>query len=341
MGKVAQKNFSEKNKKSEILEAYNKVLKELREKTKSSKEENEKKEEKEILNQTKDLSLEKIVKTLADLKLQTSRAVEMLEENMTEEFKKLNTLRKAIEIENKQLEEVHQIQINADSLEALLESQKRSKEEFEEKKEDEEIEFENEMTEKRDVWEEEKKEYEKKRKEYEENIKKQREREEEEYKYNIAMQRKLDKDNYDMKKSALERELKERKEKIEIDLANREEKIKSREEEYLLLKSEVEKFPKKLEASIKETEKNVKDAILKDYDHKTTLMKKDIDAEKRLYEQKIVSLESKISEQQKLIAQLTQKVNESGKQVQSIALKAVEGAFPRERSFLENNKDTD
>ena len=40
----------------------------------------------------------------------------------------------------------------------------------------------------------------------------------------------------------------------------------------------------------------------------------------------ISDLESKISEQDDLIKQLTQKANEAGLQVQSIAIKAIEGA---------------
>jgi predicted DsbA family dithiol-disulfide isomerase len=53
---------------------------------------------------------------------------------------------------------------------------------------------------------------------------------------------------------------------------------------------------------------------------------KETEGERRLSQQVIASLEARIKEQEEQIRQLTQRANEAGLQVQSIAVKAIEGA---------------
>ncbi len=59
------------------------------------------------------------------------------------------------------------------------------------------------------------------------------------------------------------------------------------------------------------------------------LKEKEIEGEKKLYLQKIASLEAKVKEQDAFITQLTQKANEATQQVQSIACKALEASSQR------------
>lgn len=54
--------------------------------------------------------------------------------------------------------------------------------------------------------------------------------------------------------------------------------------------------------------------------------RKEREGEKLLSEQIIASFRTKISEQEKQVEQLNQQVDSSGRQVQDIAIKAVEGA---------------
>jgi hypothetical protein len=285
-----------------------------------------------------ELSLEKIVKSLTDVKLDMGRFFDQLEENSTNQYKKLIDIQKAIECEKNNLEEIHSIQVNADSLAALIEAQKRQKEDFEEEMENEKYEFESEMEDKKANWEEEKKAVEKELQEYEKNIKIKREREEEEYKYNLEKTRKKERDAFDIKQSTLERELEEKKNKIEEQLSKREEQIKLKEDEYLSLKNKVDNFATELENSVKEVEKRTTDNLAKEYDYKNSLMQKEMDGDRKLYDQKIASLEAKIKEQKILIDELTNRAKDASTQVQNIALKAVEGAFPRERTLKENLK---
>jgi len=64
-----------------------------------------------------------------------------------------------------------------------------------------------------------------------------------------------------------------------------------------------------------------------------------MDGERKLGAQIIASPESKIREQDDLIRQRTQKTNDAGMQVQSIAIKAIEGAS-MQRAYVPAHKKT-
>jgi len=94
------------------------------------REEKQKKEEEVILEEVKDISLEKILPSITETKLQIAKFFDSIEERMSDHYKKHSNLLTAIKLEEKNLEDVHQIQVNADSLAALLEGQSKYKEEF-------------------------------------------------------------------------------------------------------------------------------------------------------------------------------------------------------------------
>ena len=149
--------ITEKTKKTDIIKAYHDLLEDMKNrKVETPKEKQKKIETVEILKEVSSISQENIVKTIGGLKIQITKVLESLEDQMGDQFKRLNNLQKAREVEEKRVEDTHQIQLHADSLQALLEGQKKYKEEFEEEKESEKEDFEYEMEEKRDEWSEEK-----------------------------------------------------------------------------------------------------------------------------------------------------------------------------------------
>lgn len=78
--------------------------------------------------------------------------------------------------------------------------------------------------------------------------------------------------------------------------------------------------------AIDKTKIETEEAVKKQYQFEMQLSQKELEGEKRLYEQKVSSFLEKIKEQDNLIKTLTARVDQSGKQVQDIAIKAVEGA---------------
>ena len=92
--------------------------------------------------------------------------------------------------------------------------------------------------------------------------------------------------------------------------------ISARENEFAELKARVESFQKELDKAVKDAEKAVSERLTFTYKHEAELASKEIEGERKLYQQKVSALETKIKEQDDLIKQLTQKANEAGLQVQ-------------------------
>ncbi|MFH0924145.1 MAG: hypothetical protein V1872_00695 [bacterium] len=283
-----------------------------------------KEEERKVVKEAKDNSVEKIVKGLADIKLDVGKSLDTLEEKLVVQYKNLTGLEQAIDIENKNLENVYEIKINADSLAALLLAQKEKKTVFDVEIEQKKKNFETEMTEKKLRWEKEQTEFEATKKERDTQTKKERQREEEEYTYNLQLKRKKESDTYETKKAALEKELTEKKTSVEKALAERETAVLTKEKEFADLKTQVTTFPQRLEQAVKDAEKAVTGRLELAYKHGVELKAKEVDGEIKLYKQTIVALEAKIKEQDARIKELSQKSGEANQQVQNIAMKALD-----------------
>jgi hypothetical protein len=257
-----------------------------------------------------------------------------ISDNLILELRKFQEVRKAVEAEEKTLNEVYQIKREADSLAALILTQQKKEQDFDQEFKSKCQELEQEMEETHQQWDKEQSEYLQNRKEEEEQLKRERKREEEDYQYNLALARKKDQDTYEAQELILEKELKERKESFEKEIQLRWTELTKREEELNQLKSKVEQFPMELEKTKKAVEKEIADRLEFQYKYKIELTGKEIEGERRLLNQKIETLESKIKEQNELIDQLTRKTDEAGIKVENIALKAIEGAsFQRSTQF--------
>lgn len=322
-----ESEITAKSTKNEILDAYNKVLTQLREqKAQDRQAEKVRVEKKEVVETAAQNSVERTVKGLADLKLAMSRALDEMEDQLIVEIKRLGGIRQAIEIERKNLQDIHEIRANADSLAALLLAQKEKREAFEREMEQKRADFEAEMAQKRLQWKREQDESERQRKERDEQVKRTREREEEQYSYSLQLQRKKDQDGYEARKAAQEKELEDRRLALERSWNEREGAMAAREKELADLKARVESFPKELEKAVRDMEKTVTERLEFKHRHEAEMHTKETEGERRLNQQIIASLEAKIKEQDEQVRQLTQRANDAGLQVQSIAVKAIEGA---------------
>lgn len=92
------------------------------------------------------------------------------------------------------------------------------------------------------------------------------------------------------------------------------------------LQEQVKRFPHDLEKAVQETETVTRAQIEMHYKYQIDLSNKEIEGERKLSQQTITTLHAKIKEQETFIKQLTQKADESTNQVQTIALKAIEGS---------------
>ncbi|MCD6113661.1 MAG: hypothetical protein J7J86_10420, partial [Bacteroidales bacterium] len=195
-----EKKLSEKSKKSEILDAYNKLLSKMENKTEEPKVIQQRMKKKENLDQISSISTGTIIKNITDLKMSVTGALDKMEEQMTATYKEFERIKEAVKIEKENLEELYQITTNAHSLAALIAAQKEQKEIFE-----------IEMSEKKRIWKEEEIKRQQEIKEAEDALKKARKRDEEEYQYNLKINRKKEQDIYEAKKEKLEKDIIEKK----------------------------------------------------------------------------------------------------------------------------------
>ncbi len=319
--------ISEKSKKSDILEAYNKVLKEVNSKQFiAPQEEKIKKDEKEIVEKTARFTFEEITQSLSKLKMKVSKNLDELQENLILEHQKFVQLQKAVQLSKKEMEDLHEISVSTNTLTALIQTQKEVKENSETEIEEKRGEAEKDIAAQEAQWKEKKTLFEKENKESKEILELAREREQEKYQYNLEMKRKKELHDNEEEKQALHKELEELKLSQEQAFQEREKILQDREIKLDFLSQQVENFPAELEEALEQTRIQVKKEMEAQHHFEVELTKQEQAGDQRLYQQQIGSLNAKIKEQEAHIEKFSKQVNESGQQVREIAIKAVEGA---------------
>lgn len=152
------------------------------------------------------LSVEGVVRKMSGLGLEISKALNGLSDKLAEEVNRLSSVRQAVELEQKELQRLHKIDIGATALDQLVQDYRLEKD-----RQDAEI------AAQRAAWEEESQRFERERKENEENLKKLRQREIDDYEYKKSLERKRAQDKYDEEVRVVEKKNKEKQEALEKD----------------------------------------------------------------------------------------------------------------------------
>ena len=119
------KSLSEKNTKSDILDAYNELLAKTKEqKAADQKAAKADAEKAQTVKAAADNTMDDIVKRLATLKLEIVKNIDSLEEKMIAEHRRFMEIQQAIEFQSASLEKMYGIQAEAGSLTALILAQK-------------------------------------------------------------------------------------------------------------------------------------------------------------------------------------------------------------------------
>ncbi len=295
-------DISAKNTKNEILEAYQEALDQLKAAKKASKQELKVIEEKkETVLQAANHTTDEIVKNIATLKLSLARSLEDIEEQLLASHKQLTTLQQAIEIQSKELTDLHEIKMNADSLAALLHAQKEKTVAFDRDMKERSVAFDQEMTHKRTAWQKEQNEFDLSRKEVEQQTKKSRQREEDEYIYQRDLARQKERDQYSLEKELLQKELTAKRVNLEQEFATREANIISQEQEFQVLKQKAEKYPEELQKAIQDTTTAVTERLTFKFDYETKLAQKEVEGESKLFNQMIGDLSVRLCDRVSMI----------------------------------------
>jgi chromosome segregation ATPase len=304
--------------KVEVEKEFSKITQEAGELQESS---NPKAEELSRIHETETrqavegITVENVVQKISSLGLEISKALAELSGKLVAEVERLSTIREAVTLETKELERLHKIDVAATALDQLIADYRTQKEKLE-----------TEISTQRAVWEEEALQRESAQKELEENLKKQRQREAEEHEYKKALERKKAQDKYEEDVRLLDKKNKEKQEALEKSWQQRESALKEKEAEWARLAKEAEEFPANIKKeadaaaalAAKTTEQRLEQRIL--------LFQKDAETEKRVAELQIKSLQETVSMQAAEIGNLQRQLEEAKKQVQDIAVRAIEGA---------------
>jgi hypothetical protein len=278
-------------------------------------EEASRRHETEVRETVEGVTVESAVQRISGLGIEISKALSGLSGKLTEEVQLLASVREAVALERKELDRLHQIDVAATALDQLVQDYGRQK-----------LELETDIAERRAEWEEESVRADRERKEQEEALKKQRQREGDDFEYKKTQERKKAQDKYDEEIRLQEKKNQEKQEKLEKDWHLREAALKEREEELARLRKESEAFPKRLEVEANAAAERARRDLEARMQQETLVMKKDAEAEKRLGELRVKTLEEAVAHQQAQIAALEKQLADAKQQVQDIAVKAIEGA---------------
>ena len=316
--KTARPVARPKRAKAEIEEEFSEIREEVaatRETTDKKAEETSKLREAEIRQSVEGISVEDVVKGISDLGLDLSKALAGISEKLVQEVNRLSSAREAVELERKEIDRLHKIDVASTALDQLVQDYARKKEELE-----------SEIAAQRLSWDEELKRTERDRKEQEENLRKQRQRDIDEYEYKKTLERKKAQDKYEEEIKLLEKQNREKQEALEKSWQQREAALKVQEEESARLRSESEGFQAKLEKACAQAAAEATRATAQKFEQQILLLKKESEAEKRLAELQIKTLEDTLTRQSAQMASLQKQLDEAKQQVQEIAVKAIEGA---------------
>ena len=332
---VQEKDVFISNTKREILDAYNELKKRLEEKSKLELKPEKRIEEKkvnEVIQVADSLPSEGVVKGIDNLKMDVSKMLSELSEKLENAVNKYNDIKKAIEVKEKEFNEIYDIDKSAYSLAALIEAQRQKREEFEHEIETRKRELTEEINNTRMQWEKEKTAYLEEKRDLDAEEKKKRSREQEEYKYSLEREKEIVKNRFEDEKTKLQKELSLKSEEFEKTFKKKEEEIEEREklvfereQEIEKLKKQVESFPKELDAIVNKAIKETTEKIQGEAKNRELLLKKEADGERNVLLGKIEALEKNVTEQNSQIEKLSAQQEKSYQKVQEIAMKSIEG----------------
>ena len=289
MPKPTKPPLRAKRPRAEVQEEFS----EIREEVESAKKTAEPKREESLRQQEADLraavgglSVEGVVQQMSGLSLEISKALSGLSDKLMEEVNRLASIRQAVELEQKELQRLHKIDIGATALDQLVQDYRLEKEREE-----------AEIAAQRTAWEEESERVERERKENEENLKKLRQREMDDYEYRKTLERKRAQDKYDEEVRVVEKKNKEKQETLEKDWSRRETMLKEQEEELARLRKESQEFANRLRSESEQAAAQATKAAESRFDQQILILKKDGEADKRVADLRIKTLEETIAGQ--------------------------------------------
>lgn len=271
-------------------------------------------------------NMESIIDGLNGLQLNFGGAISGLSEKLVLKAVKLQEIRQTVSEELEQIEALHELEATEGSLDALIEQYEVSAKAFNEELKLRQDAIAQASAQAQKTWAKEQEAHRRLLKERNETTAKNRQRDTKEYSYNLALERKLSMNECEQAQNQRYRELEALQQAQEKQWAEREQAIAQREAEFSELKMKVEVMPQQLETAIKRAKEEGKGIGNQQAKIKADLRSKEIEGNRRTYDLQLNFLRETIEDQQGRIQQLSQQLEAALKQVQDLAVKAIEGA---------------
>jgi hypothetical protein len=264
--------------------------------------------------------------SLDSLQLGFGAAVSELSEKLATEAAKLAEIRESVTAEITDLQVLHNLAVNEDTFEELIENYQTSSKAFGEELRLRQEAAEQEVQTLTKTWNKEQEQNGITVKERVELDRKNSQREVQEYKYNLDLTRKLDREQHEQQQAVLYYELAETKEIQSKNWSERELVLAEREKSFHEAKDKVAAFVQDKEKAIDKAKGEGKGIATYQAKIKSDLSAKEVEGQKRFYEGRIESLEDTIANQGERLNSLSKQLESALKQVQDLAVKAIEGS---------------
>ncbi len=314
-----------KESKAKILQNFQLILaenKKIESKVETKEQEAEKAKNKQLLEVASTYTVDSIVKGLADLQLDFGSVINGLSERLSAESSKLDELKRGIEIETAQLQQLQQIRVVADALYILTQEHQEKITALEQSAASQREVIEKDTIQKRKVWEKEQQEFDTTVQETTALIIKEREQETADYLYELERTRKVETDEYEETKRKLERELQQSTREKEKNWVEREQVLSDNQAEFEKNQTKAAGFEEELKQANTKAKEEAIQEVSREAKVKADLVDKEWEGTKQGYELKVQSLQQTIGRQTEQIAEISAQLQATMKQAQDLAMKA-------------------
>ena len=314
-----------KDSKAQILQNFQQILadkKKIESKVETKEQSAEKAKNKQLLEVASTYTIDSIVKGLADLQLDFGSITSGLSEKLKAESSKLDELKRAIEIEAEQLQQLQQIRVVADAFHILTQEHQEKLTVLEQNATNQHEIIEKDTTQKRKIWGKEQQEFDAAVQEKTAFTIKQRQGEAADYQYDLQRERKIETDAYEETKRTSERELQESTREKDKNWAEREKLLSDNQAEFEKNQTKAAGFEEELKQAYTKAKEEVIQEVSREAKVKADLVEKEWEGSKQGYELKVQSLQQTIERQTEQIAEISAQLQATMKQAQDLAMKA-------------------
>lgn len=321
--------LSMRNTKQQLLDAYQQALRTIQEQEKQRLQPDSARKQRQTrgaLKSVANISPDGIIQQTTRLKQEVNKILLNLTDRLTAEIDRLDHLHLAVEIKERELKELYDIEHEAATLASLIEAHQQQKEVLERDMVKTKDRLSAEVEAQRAKWKKEKQEYEAKQRERRERESKKRKRQEEEYEYTTAQQRQRAQEQFETQRARLAQEMQTLREQTERDIVQKGLELAQREEEFTALQAQVADFPQRLASAVEQAVQENTQQLEQDAQHQMELQQKEYEGQRHILQTRIQALEKTVKQQRDHINKLTKQQDTAYQTIQKLTLKAIEGA---------------